>query len=163
MDIESVRLKTTLKARGKVYMAGEVFHTPFPAFIKEEISAGARTIEVLKRTGDPAPAVSKAPTPEQIRLSSLQEAQRAAQAELGQLQVSSSEKENALLEEINTLQEKLSKIEGERNILFSENEDLKAGKVFLQEENDSLKKQVEKLEVNVNSKPAKNLIRKKVA
>ncbi len=59
MDIETIKIKTTLKIGDKVWRKGLILSAPFPPELQEQLRADVRgeTIEVLKRVSSSPPEV----------------------------------------------------------------------------------------------------------
>ena len=64
MDVETIRIKKTLKTGGKVWRKGLILLVPFPPEIVAELRADTKgeTIEILKRVAIPE-VVPKAASP----------------------------------------------------------------------------------------------------
>ena len=59
---ERVRLKVTLKAGDDIYLKGEIFDAPLPAFIQAELREKTGTVEAVEVKTPTAPPAPPAPT-----------------------------------------------------------------------------------------------------
>lgn len=145
--IESVKLKRTLKAGGKIVgVAGEVFVPPIPSSILDEVKAGASTVEVNMKGGVPASVKE----PAKSNVESLLQKNRDLELEVSQLKEQIVSVPDGTDDE---LKQKIEELELNTKDLLQKNLELEESIVAIKEENDALKEQINALEKGKDSEP----------